>query len=210
MHTLEHPNATGTIIWLHGLGADCYDFAEAMQYLQQAGATYNVILPNAPMRKVTANDSIPMRAWYNITEFGHPAQYDINDLEESITAITNLIQTTKTKQSPNHKIILGGFSQGGAVSATLALMSPTIIDGLICCSTYLPPNPHRNIPGNHHQLPTYLTHGLIDPVLPIALGRHLHSKLLQHKFKVTWKETSLAHTVGMSTLAEIATWLQDI
>ena len=81
------------------------------------------------------------------------------------------------------------------------MMNPGLLDGLICCSVYLPPNPHRNDQHRHAQLPAYISHGRLDPVLPIELGKT--SKLAQHDFQAEWHETALAHTVGMKDLTRI-------
>lgn len=166
---IKIPNAKITIIWLHGLGASGHDFMPLVPQLHSAGLAANFILPHAPVRPVTINGGMKMRAWYDIYAFGSNAKEDIDGLKKSVASVHEIIAA----QGSASKVVLAGFSQGGATAIAAALTYDKPLAGLIALSTYAA-GAESWIAHNIKQptsLPIFTAHGEWDEVLPPVLGK---------------------------------------
>ena len=201
---------TSAVIWLHGLGADGYDFAGIPSQLNlppKAGIRF--IFPHAPVRPVTLNNGSSMRAWYDIYSLSNLRQEDRSGIHSSQQAIHQLIEQQREDAIPTTRIILAGFSQGGALALHTGLHYPEQLGGIIGLSTYLPLMPHfpqQASPANAN-IPIFLGHGERDDLVPLLLGEETRDVLLQAGYQVKWRSYPIAHQVSIPELADIGHWL---
>src|SRR5688500_15334845 len=160
------PNPATTVIWLHGLGADGHDFEPIVPELRLAKPV-RFVFPHAPIRPVTINNGMRMRAWYDIFQFGRGKE-DEAGIRASQKLVDELIAAEKGR-----KIVLAGFSQGGAIVLQTALRHPARLAGVLALSTYLPLagmlNEERSEPNK--DLPIFMAHGQFDDIIPIERAR---------------------------------------
>jgi len=213
LQTVEIETATSVdaaIIWLHGLGADAHDFEPVVpELLPRRERAWRFVFPNAPIRPVTINGGMRMRAWYDIQSFDRSASEDEHGFRASASDVGELIAREVARGIPAGRIVLAGFSQGGAVSLYLAPRYPERLAGVIALSCYLPfalrLQAERN-PAND-ATPLFLAHGLADPVVPISLGTHSRD-LMQHLgLSVEWHEYPMAHSVCAAEIGDIRAFL---
>lgn len=200
----------GSVIWLHGLGADGHDFAPVVNMLDLPMLRF--ILPHAPYRKVTLNNGYEMRAWYDLYGLTPKSQEDEVGIIETQASIEQLIQQEIDKGIPSNRIVIAGFSQGGAIALHTALRYQQPLAGVIALSTYLPLNallPAQKSPQNQ-QTPIFLAHGTEDEVITIATGRASLSLLQAQQYDVRWHEYPIAHRVSMEEIDDIRTFLLSI
>lgn len=218
MHTLplletvvveSHQPVTASVIWLHGLGADGHDFADITSQLQlpkQLGIRF--IFPDAPVRPVTLNNGFAMRAWYDIYSLNNLHQEDRAGIQASELAITQLIQQQQTAGIPASRIILAGFSQGGALALHTGLRSLSQLGGILGLSTYLPLLPYfAEARSENRKTPIFLAHGTHDEILPLAFGEKTRDHLQQAGYAVEWHAYPMGHQVCMPEIADISRWL---
>ncbi len=211
---LEPENkATASVIWLHGLGADGYDFYGIVPQLKlPQSSNIRFIFPHAPIRPVTLNQGTNMRAWYDIVEISAGAFEDEAGIRASEKVIATLIEEQENQGVPSEKIVLAGFSQGGVIALQCGLRYSKPLAGIIALSTYLPiahTLAKESNPANH-AIPIFMAHGIADDVLPIAWGRNSRQILNQHQYNVEWHEYSMRHTVCIQELDDIGLFLQQI
>lgn len=204
---------TASVIWLHGLGADGHDFAGITSQLQlPTDLGIRFIFPHAPERPVTLNNGFIMRAWYDIYSLNNLHQEDQEGIQTSEQAIRRLIQQQLDAGISASRIILAGFSQGGALALHTGLRYPARLGGILGLSTYLPlisqfdPNRHAE----NRQIPIFLAHGEQDNVLPMALGIKTRDVLRQAGYSVEWHAYPMAHQVCLPEIADINRWLQRL
>ena len=199
------PNPQASVIWLHGLGADGHDFEPIVPELELAQPV-RFVFPHAPVRPVTINQGMRMRAWYDIFQFGGGPEDDAG-IRASQKAIEQLIQNEKGK-----KIVLAGFSQGGAIVLQTALRYPQRIAGVLALSTYLPLaaklEGERSAANN--DLPIFMAHGQFDDIIRIERARQSRDVLAKLGYAVTWKEYPMAHSVCAPEIADISAFLATI
>ena len=198
------------IIWLHGLGASGHDFAPITPMLRQATgqAGLRAIYPHAPALAVTINSGMLMPAWYDILATSPRRTINPQHFHDAVSAIQALIQQQIDQGIDSRRIIVAGFSQGGAVAYQAALGFDQQLAGLICLSTYLVDTP--NISAANQQLPIFVGHGQLDMVVPMMLGQEAVS-LLEHKeLTPVWREYPLQHEVSQQELEDVATFIQRI
>ena len=213
LETIERttgPAPTHSVIWLHGLGADGHDFEPIVPELIHPGLpALRFVFPHAPVRPVTLNQGMPMRAWYDLYGLDWDAREDIDGLRAARHAVTELIEQENRRGIPAERIVLAGFSQGGAMAYTTGLTYPHTLAGIIALSTYLPSQDylaeHRH-PANA-QTPIFAAHGSFDNVVPVALGEMAAKTLQAHQQPVVWYTYPMMHSVCMEEIAEIGTWL---
>jgi len=201
--------ADAAVIWLHGLGADGNDFAGIAAQLQPVSASTRFIFPHAPVRPVTINGNMPCRAWfdiYSLTNFKHQDMAGIARAEQSILQLVELQLEQGIKAD---RIIVAGFSQGGALALSLACRYPKKIAGAIGLSTYLP-GASLTTNANNDSLPVFLAHGRADEVLPCFLAKETISVLKQYNCDITWHEYDMAHEVCANEIHDIKSWLQGV
>ncbi len=210
---IEHqPPVQASIIWLHGLGADGHDFAGIIPQLQlpkQLGIRF--IFPHAPVRPVTLNNGFAMRAWYDIYSLNNLHKEDRAGIQTSEEAIRRLIQQQRDLGIPTSRIILAGFSQGGALALHTGLRYPQRLAGIMGLSTYLPLLPYfTEAHSENQQTPIFLAHGEFDQVLPLALGELTRDHLLQSGYHVDWFSYPMGHEVSLAEIVDINRWIQKV
>lgn len=203
----------GSVIWLHGLGADGHDFEPIVPELGLAGQlSLRFVFPHAPVRPVTINGGIPMRAWYDILTLDRDGLQDESGIRASSAALHELVQREHERGQPFERIALAGFSQGGAIALHTALRFEQRLAGVMALSTYLPmPDrlPQERAEANR-DLPVFMAHGTLDPMLPVTLGQQSRDALAAAGYAVRWREYPMAHAVCATEIADIRNWLLEI
>lgn len=209
--------AQGSIIWLHGLGADGHDFESIVPELGLGGKrSLRFVFPHAPVRPVTINGGMSMRAWYDILTLERGGPQDEAGIRESSRLLEMLIEREHERGIPYEKIVLAGFSQGGAIALHTALRYPHRLAGLMALSTYLPLQDSfdrevlHNMDAQSQELPIFMAHGSSDPMLPMALGQHAHTILEKAGYEVEWHDYPMAHAICAAEIADIRNWLLSV
>ena len=194
-----------SVIWLHGLGADGHDFEPIVPELGLA-VPMRFVFPHAPERAVTINNGMRMRAWYDIFQFGGGPE-DEAGIRDSQQLLGQMISAEKTE-----KIFLAGFSQGGAIVLQTALRYPKKLAGVLALSCYLPLA--AKLPGEKSQanqdIPIFMAHGTLDPVVPIQKARLSREVLEQQGYKVEWHEYPMPHSVCPQEIGDIAAFMTKL
>ncbi|MGI9261157.1 MAG: alpha/beta hydrolase [Woeseiaceae bacterium] len=202
----------GSVIWLHGLGADGHDFEPIVPELRlPADLHLRFIFPHAPIRPVTINGGMSMRAWFDIVSLDRSGPMDEKGIRSSSHRLVEIIEREHDRGIPYAKIVLAGFSQGGAIAAYAAIRFDYSLAGLMALSTYLPlPTEAGLVMPQSRDLPIFMAHGTFDPVLPMALGKTARDSLLAGGFAVEWREYAMAHAVCPEEIFDIREWLLRI
>ncbi len=208
---------TGSVIWLHGLGADGHDFEPIVPELQLPEALrLRFVFPHAPVRPVTVNGGMQMRAWYDIISLDRDGPSDEDGIRQSGAILQGLIDKEIQRGIPANRIVVAGFSQGGAIAIHAALRCTEKLGGLMALSTYLPlpeffdAEVVNNTELNNTDLPIFMAHGSFDPVLPMQLGQASYEQLSSAGFDVQWHEYPMAHAVCAEEIRDIRTWLLSV
>jgi len=200
------------VIWLHGLGADGHDFEPIVPELGlPASLPVRFIFPHAPQRPVTINMGMRMRAWYDILQMGGGAE-DGAGIRESQEQLEKLISIQKQKGIPARKIVLAGFSQGGAIVLHTALRHAERLAGVMALSTYLPLQDKlagERSPMNN-DLPIFMAHGTQDNMIGIDRAQRSREALQSSGYAVDWHEYPMQHSVCPQEIADIAAYLLRI
>jgi len=205
-------NADSAVIWLHGLGADRHDFEPVARLLGQHLPSTRFILPQAPTRPVTFNMGHAMPSWYDILALsGSERAINPAELEQSSETVIELIKTQQQSGIEAGRIILAGFSQGGAVVLHSALLRWNgELGGVLALSTYAPSfNQDTHFTEAKKSLEVLCMHGTEDPVLPISMGRAVYDKLSEQGVKAKWRDYPMAHEVRPEQLRDILDWLKQ-
>lgn len=205
--------ADSAVIWLHGLGASKHDFEPVAEILQsRVLPSTRFILPQAPVRPVSLNNGFPMPSWYDIIALTSPREIKQSELDESSQYVIGLIEDQIQAGIALDRIILAGFSQGGAVvlhTAFVAYDRP--VGGVMALSTYSATfHETLNIRDDVKSVPTIHLHGSLDPVVKIELGLAAKDFLKSHGVKTTWHDYPMQHEVINEELQDIANWLIEI
>ncbi|MCB1561316.1 MAG: alpha/beta fold hydrolase [Xanthomonadales bacterium] len=212
IETETGPNPQWAVIWLHGLGADGHDFEPIVPQLVERGwPAVRFVFPHAPARPVTINGGMQMRAWYDILGTEIAMRQDEAGVRESIAQLTALIARENQRGIADERIILAGFSQGGAIVLAAALRHPNRLGGLMALSTYLPMADKSADEQSEASkgLPAFMGHGSLDPVVPQALGLMSRDKLVTLGLDVEWHSYPMPHSVSAQEIGDIAGWLAD-
>ena len=202
--------ARASVIWLHGLGADGYDFVPIVPEFklpESLGARF--IFPHAQVRPVTINNGFPMRAWYDIKSLSPGGRGDAAGLADSVTRIAGLVDAEIAAGIPANRIVIAGFSQGGAVALHCALRYAHRLAGVLALSTYLP-NPETlagHVSAANADVPILMCHGTVDPVVVPAMGDAARAWLVEHGYPVEWRTYPMQHQVTPAEISDIARWL---
>ena len=201
-----------SVIWLHGLGADGHDFEPVAPELglpARAGARF--IFPHAPFMAVTINGGQRMRAWYDIRSADLRQQEDAATIRASAELIERYIRAEQASGIPASRIILAGFSQGGALALHTGLRYAVSLGGIIALSTYLPlPDRLRaEATDANRASPVFMAHGRADPVIPLAEGQATVEALRQAGYAVDWHEYEMPHSVCPQEITAIGAWLSE-
>ncbi len=210
IETGSSPSAT--VIWLHGLGADGHDFEPIVPELGlPASLAVRFIFPHAPVRPVTLNNGMAMRAWYDILELGGTRE-DGEGLRESQASVEALIAVEEARGIRADRIVLAGFSQGGAIAFQTGLRHPQRLAGIMALSTYLPLA--GTVEAERHKtnrdLPIFMAHGTGDPMIPIGRAEQSRKMLEALGYPLEWHEYAMPHSVCPQEIADISDWLVKI
>ena len=204
--------ANASVIWLHGLGADGHDFVPLARLLPPGvRERTRFIFPHAPIRPVTLNLGLPIRAWYDIAGLNREAPEDHSGIQAATAFVHALIQQQQHAGIAAERIILAGFSQGAALAVHAATRLPQRLAGLLALSGYLiRPNELRfEATRESRQTPIALHHGRYDPILPPTLGEELRDRLTELGYTPRWRLWDMAHEVCDEQIDVIGTWLQE-
>ncbi len=198
-----------SVIWLHGLGADGHDFEPIVPELAQSGYPMRFVFPHAPVRPVTLNGGMPMRAWFDILGLDRNSRQDeagIRQSEEQVKAL--IVREVERGVAPGN-IVLAGFSQGGAVALHTGLRYPERLAGIIGLSCYLPLESvfdDEALPVNA-DTPLFLAHGSLDPVVPAEFGEHSREFLAARSYDIQWHSYPMPHAVCPEEVSDLRAWL---
>lgn len=205
------PAPQWAVIWLHGLGADGFDFAPLVPELVNPDTpAIRFVFPHAPIRPVTINNGYRMRAWYDITDMDFANRADLSGVNESIAQVEALIAAQVESGIPASNIVLAGFSQGGAIALSFLMKSSIQLAGVIALSTYLPDLSNVIAAGRAPSVPVFMAHGTMDPVVPFAAGDATYKAMAALGMNVQWHAYPMQHQVVLEEIVAIRLWLSDI
>lgn len=202
--------ADAAVILMHGLGADGHDFESLVPELRLPDSTAcRWIFPHAPVRPVTINGGQRMRAWYDILAIDRRAPEDEQGIRASAAGIRDLVGRERERGIAADRIVVAGFSQGGAMALFTALRESERLAGVLALSCYLPLA--ATLPKEAHPacaaVPVFMAHGSFDPVVPIVLGEGSRDLLRSHGYEVEWRTYPMAHAVSAAEIRDLREWL---
>jgi phospholipase/carboxylesterase len=203
--------ATASVIWLHGLGADGWDFVPLVNELGLPDdQPVRFLFPHAPVRPVTVNAGYEMRAWYDIVSFTPEGRADAAGLAEASQRIVRYIAAEVAAGVPPSRVVLAGFSQGGAVALFAGLRHPERLAGILALSTYLP-FPEKlaaDKSSANAQVPILMCHGRDDPMVKLWMGTQSRDLLQAQGHAVEWHDYPMQHEICMEEIADVSRWLR--
>ena len=202
--------ARSSVIWMHGLGADAHDFEPIVPELGlPAELSVRFVFPNAPIRPVTVNGGMRMRAWYDVFSTDLPRRADPDGIYESERAIVALLEREKQRGVPAEHIVLAGFSQGGAMALHTGLRYPDRLAGILALSCYLPLANNLNSERRPENQPTpiFMAHGDCDAVIPIRYGQQSAELLQRLGYRLEWQDYDMGHEICWQEIRDVARWL---
>jgi len=204
------PNPTWSILFLHGLGDSGHGFAGIEHSLVGRGwPAVRFVYPHAPERAITLNAGMRMRGWYDIVSLDRLGFEDEPGIRASIGLVEGLVAREETRGIPASRIIVAGFSQGGAIALAAGLRRERALAGIVALSTYLPlpVATTTEMTAAARATPVFMAHGAFDPVIPEAFGRASHERLVALGLKTEWHSYPMAHQVCDAEIAALAAWL---
>lgn len=205
------PNPIGSVIWLHGLGADGHDFEAIVPELRlPESLSLRFVFPHAPVRPVTLNNGMEMRAWYDIISLDRNGPVDDAGINDSSAILESLLEREMERGIDPGQIVVAGFSQGGAIAINTVLRSSGNLAGLLALSTWLPLPAATDGHGADTSLPVFMAHGRFDPMIPMQFGRLSADRLIEAGFDVEWHDYPMAHAVCPDEIVDIRRWLLSV
>lgn len=208
--TGEAPVAS--VVWLHGLGADGHDFEPVVPLLElPPSLPVRFVFPHAPVRPVTINAGYRMRAWYDIKAISASRDQDEAGIADAGRRIGALIEREKARGIPASRIVLAGFSQGGAMALHVGLRHPEALAGIVALSCYLlfPERLAAERSEANAHTPVFVGHGTLDPMVPFSMGETAAHDLRQLGHPVEWRRYPVPHSVSPEEIADIGAWLRN-
>ena len=202
--------ADAAVIWLHGLGADGNDFVPIVAELALLPtANIRFIFPHAPVRPITINGGYRMRGWYDITSLDIANRDDTEGIIDSAQTLSRLCDEQVAQGIAAERIIVAGFSQGGAIALYAGLRYPQRLGGIIALSTYLPMQQQLESEASpaNRDTPLFMAHGLNDDIVALRFGQQTRDKLQQQGYHVEWRDYPMGHSVCIEEIRDLNTWL---
>jgi phospholipase/carboxylesterase len=207
------PQPVASIVWLHGLGADAHDFEPIVPELRLPPTLpVRFVFPNAPIRPVTMNNGYPMRAWFDLVKIGMQQPRDQAGMQASRAALEALIARENARGIPAARIVLAGFSQGGAVALYTGLQYHERLAGIMALSTYLPLVDGFEFELNpaNTSVSIFYAHGTQDPVVPLQLAELTRNELTARGCSILWHTYPMPHTVHPQEVQHLRAWLISV
>lgn len=204
--------AKSCVIWLHGLGADGNDFVDIVPQLGLAEASAaRFIFPHAPVRNVTWAGNMNMRAWFNVIKLDRASEDEVG-IRASQLLIEELIQAQLNQGIPSHKIVLAGFSQGGAMALQTGLRYKEKLAGIVALSSWLPLATTLNLEKSlaNQSTPILMQHGTLDDLIPLAWAEQSRNYLQQLNYQIKFDTYPMQHTVCLEEISAIGAWLKEL
>lgn len=203
---IDARDAAGTVIWLHGLGADGHDFEPVAAMLSLANPV-RFVFPHAPTQAVTINAGMEMRAWYDVDP--RAPLSGTADIETSASQVEELVKAEEARGIPRDRVVLAGFSQGGVIALHLGLRSTDRFAGIMALSTYVHDHEHvgEEVSFASIDVPIFMAHGQMDPMIPIARAITSRESLTSLGYDVDWRVYGMGHQVCPEEIADISAWL---
>ena len=202
--------AQSSVIWLHGLGANGHDFEPMVPELGIATKSVRFIFPHAPSIPVSINNGMRMPAWYDITDLDLDRKIDQLQLEKSANEIRKLILRENERGVVSEKIIIAGFSQGGAVGYEITLSYKDRLAGLVALSTYFPTKDTVNYSQQNQSTPIFIGHGTQDQMVLPGLGDEAHRHLQSRSYPVEYHSYEVGHGVNLEEIKDIGVWINRV
>ncbi|WP_079434002.1 alpha/beta hydrolase [Zoogloea sp. LCSB751] len=211
---LTAPEPTHAVIWLHGLGADGHDFEPVVEAFDiERLPPLRFVFPHAPLRAVTINGGYVMRAWYDIvsSDFSERRE-DPAGVLESAGQVAALIARENARGIPDERIVLAGFSQGGAIALHAGLRHPRRLAGILALSTYVPLADTLEAEASpaNRDVPIFMAHGHDDPVIPYAFGKRSGDLLASAGYPLQWHGYEMEHSLNLDEVRDIESWLRTV
>jgi len=213
LETIEEdtgPDPRWSVLWLHGLGADGHDFVPLVpELVRRQWPSVRFVFPHAPVRAVTINAGMRMRAWYDIRDFDLANRADADGVAVSTAQVGALLDREHARGIPPERTFLAGFSQGGAIALASALRRTTPLAGVVALSTYLPmalDTVRTQATQQARTQPIFLAHGEADPVVPVQAGQASAQVLRELGFDVTWRTYPMPHSVCADEVRDLGDW----
>ncbi|MHC4935284.1 MAG: alpha/beta hydrolase [Planctomycetota bacterium] len=207
------PDPVASIVWLHGLGADGHDFEPIVPALRiPPELPIRFVFPHAPSMPVTINNGFVMPAWYDILEMSIERRVDEDGVRRSTELVETLLAHERERGIPSERIILGGFSQGGAIAAFAGLRHAHPLAGIMILSAYLP-LPEKiaeEASIANRATPILQCHGEWDPVVPVGLGKGTAELLQERGYGLRWHGYAAPHTVHPDEATDIGRWIVEV
>lgn len=200
------------VIWLHGLGADGHDFEPIVPELDlPATLPVRFVFPHAPMQPVTLNGGMIMRAWYDILDLDGAGE-DESGIRASQARVEALVAREKTRGIVPERLVLAGFSQGGAVAIQAGVRHPERLAGLLALSTYLPLADLLTAEATaaNRKTPVFMAHGRWDPLIPLPRAARSRDLLVAAGYGVEWHEYPMEHAVCLEEVRDVGAWLRRV
>jgi phospholipase/carboxylesterase len=204
------PNPDTAVVWMHGLGADGHDFEPIVPELGlPARPGIRFVFPHAPLRPVTINQGHVMRAWYDVRALAGIRREDEAGVRQSARQIEALVERERQRGIAPRRLVLAGFSQGGAMALHVALRYPERLAGVLALSCYLPlagTLATEASPANR-DVPIFWAHGVHDPMLPLAMAEQGREQVAALGYRIEWHQYPIPHSIGADEIADVARWL---
>lgn len=214
LEIVEHetgPQPQWSVLWLHGLGADGNDFAPIVpELVRRDWPSIRFVFPHAPVRAVTINGGARMRAWYDIRDMNLANRADSEGVAESVAQVEALIAREAERGIAADRLLLAGFSQGGAITLAAGIARAQPLAGLIALSTYLPMTPAQAqaaLKPEAASQPVFMAHGQFDPVVPYVGGDMSANALRALGFEVEWHRYPMQHAVCAEEIRDLGDWM---
>lgn len=203
-------DADAAIVWLHGLGADGHDFEPIVPELGLARVRY--VFPHAPVRPITINAGMSMRAWYDVASLSWDSAEDAAGIRSSQGLLSGLIEREHGRGVPYDRVVVAGFSQGGAIALHTGLRVPRGLAGILALSTYLPLRDRlaREASPANAQTPIFMAHGVGDQVIPLHYGEQSRDLLRSQGYRVDWHGYPMGHGVCAEEIRDLRLWLSGV